>query len=621
MIPKNMKAYLDRHLPAGVLQNRLIRKGSRCYLELAKRDERLLAALGITTDRLGPFLVSCMWDEASPLEIGGYLVVDNLSMGKPAMGGIRMLPQITPLDIHNLARGMTLKNGAANLPYGGGKSGIVAPERQVDSEEHTGIVRGFARLIRRYTDIYVPGPDVGTNDADMKTIAVENGLDSAVSKTADMGGNRIDELGAAAGGVVIALETLLRIMPRLKVLPQFRDLVMPEEGAATVLFQGFGAVGAHAARIMQERLPNALTTGLSDFDGYLHHEKGLPVDELFQLWQKQKLVTKAFYQDSLCNKQIDTGIKFSNDRNDLLRESAFCLVPAAAVFNYLGVDHSDKAAMTVDRMGKWRLIVEGANTYSPDPNKKAQRTQLEQILYREKGIMLANDYLVNSGGVIFAAQEYYLPTPGHLQIPPERLGKPAEVQAWLDEHAAEFAELSQKRKESGEEWREKVISANMVELLDHLTKDHNLLPCQAAERISLERLSAREEGRLAKDIMIDIALIHTRSPLQLAAEKIVERSNNMAAVVDDSKMMAGVITAWDVTQAVARNPLCGELKVDQVMQKEVVAASPGDSLPGILRKLEENRISAMPVVKDGKVLGLVNSDVLAYSYLRNQQKP
>jgi glutamate dehydrogenase/leucine dehydrogenase len=130
MIPKNMKAYLDRHLPAGVLQNRLIRKGSRCYLELTKRDERLLAALGITTDRLGPFLVSCMWDEASPLEIGGYLVVDNLSMGSPAMGGIRMLPQITPLDIHNLARGMTLKNGAANLPYGGGKSGIVAPERQ-----------------------------------------------------------------------------------------------------------------------------------------------------------------------------------------------------------------------------------------------------------------------------------------------------------------------------------------------------------------------------------------------------------------------------------------------------------------------------------------------------------
>lgn len=76
-------------------------------------------------DKLGPRLVACVWDEESPLEIGGYVVVDNLAMGRPSMGGIRVLPSITPIDIHNLARGMTLKNGAANLPYGGGKSGIV----------------------------------------------------------------------------------------------------------------------------------------------------------------------------------------------------------------------------------------------------------------------------------------------------------------------------------------------------------------------------------------------------------------------------------------------------------------------------------------------------------------
>ncbi|NIO08523.1 MAG: glutamate dehydrogenase, partial [Deltaproteobacteria bacterium] len=83
--------------------------------------------------------------------------VDNLEMGSPSMGGTRMLPNITPLDIHNLARGMTLKNGAANLPYGGGKSGIVA-KSDLSPEEHTEVVRGFARLIRRYREIYVPGP-------------------------------------------------------------------------------------------------------------------------------------------------------------------------------------------------------------------------------------------------------------------------------------------------------------------------------------------------------------------------------------------------------------------------------------------------------------------------------
>ena len=616
MIPGGMKAFLDEHLPPGVLQNRLICDNGRCYVELAKRDEQLLAALEIPADRLGPYLVVLMWDENTPLEIGGYLVVDNLSMGRPAMGGIRMLPSIAPIDIHNLARGMTLKNGAANLPYGGGKSGIVAPDRGVSSEEHTEIVRGFARLLSRYKEIYVPGPDVGTNDADMKTIAMENGLDSAVSKTADMGGNRIDELGGAAGGVVIALATLLKIMPRLKVLPQFSDLVMPEDNAVSVLFQGFGAVGAHAARIMAEWLPKAITTGLSDYEGYLYCETGLPVNELFDKWQTNKLVTRAFYEQSLARGKSQTGTKFSTDRNDLLRESAFCLVPAAAVFNYLGVDESDRAAMTVDRMGKWRLVVEGANTYSPDPNKKAQRTRLEQIVYRGKGVMIANDYLVNSGGVIFAAQEYYLPTPAELQIPEERLGNPRAVQEWLDQHKAEFAELAQKRKESAEKWREKVIGANMIQLVDHLAKDPNLLPCQAAERISLERLTAREEGRRARDIMISIAMVSADAPLNQAAEKIVERNSNLAAVVDKDQNLSGVITAWDVTRAVAESPHCEGWRVEQVMTRQAVTAAPDDSLPDILRKLEENSISAMPVVEAGKVLGLVNSDLLAYSFLQ-----
>ena len=124
-----------------------------------------------------------------------------------------MLPDIIPADIHNLARGMTFKNAAADLPCGGGKAGIVA-EPDMPPKERTERVRRFARLLRRYRDIHVPGPDVGTNDADMKTIAIENGIDSAVSKPADMGGNRIDELGAAAGGLIIALKRLLEIMPR-----------------------------------------------------------------------------------------------------------------------------------------------------------------------------------------------------------------------------------------------------------------------------------------------------------------------------------------------------------------------------------------------------------------------
>ncbi len=60
------------------------------------KDENLLARMGINCDKLGPKLVACMWDEESPLEIGGYLVVDNLAMGAPSMGGIRVRRRSRP---------------------------------------------------------------------------------------------------------------------------------------------------------------------------------------------------------------------------------------------------------------------------------------------------------------------------------------------------------------------------------------------------------------------------------------------------------------------------------------------------------------------------------------------
>ncbi|MFX1456991.1 MAG: CBS domain-containing protein [Promethearchaeota archaeon] len=611
MIPKKMETFLNEHLPEATLKTRLRKDKGKCYLEFGNVDEHLLSRLRIVVDKLGPHLVACIWDEDSPLEIGGYLVVDNLSMGKPSMGGIRMLPDVLPSDIHNLARGMTLKNAAANLPYGGGKAGIVA-ERDLSQEDHDEVIRGFARLINRYKDIYVPGPDVGTNDADMKTIAIENGLDSAVSKTADMGGNRIDELGAAAGGVVIALQTLLEIMPRLRVLSQFANLEIPETSNLKILIQGFGAVGAHAARILKERIPEAKVVGISDLEGYLYNETGLPIKDLFSLWQDNSIVTNNFFQKEIISEGYKHPTKFSTNRNNLLLENAFCLVPAAPVFNYLGVRSSEFPSTTVDRMGKWSLIVEGANTYSPDPNRKAARTRMEQIVYREKGVMIANDYLVNSGGVIFAAQEHIIKSPDHLQIPEEILGNRDEVDKWLKDHSKEFEELSQKRLNAGEIYREEVIHHNMIELVDLLAANHDMLPSTAAERISIQRLTTRESERIAKDIMIPIPTIDVSSSIQDAAALMIEKNSGIIAVLSKNKLV-GVVTDWDITKATAEG--VGVVNLEKIMTKEVVTASPEFSILDIVRELEQYQISAMPVVDQGKVLGMVNSDLITQRYI------
>ncbi|NHJ23106.1 MAG: CBS domain-containing protein [Candidatus Lokiarchaeota archaeon] len=613
MIPKAMDRFLKERLPEITLKNRLKKEDGKCYLEFSNIDEQLLSRLGIIRDSLGPQLVACIWDETSKLEIGGFVVVDNLSMGKPSMGGIRMLPNITPSDIHNLARGMTLKNAAANLPYGGGKSGIVA-ERDLPLEIHEEIVRGFARLIRRYKEIYVPGPDVGTNDADMKLIAIENGLDSAVSKTADMGGNRIDELGAAAGGVVTALQTLLEILPRMRVLSQFENIEIPESKDLTILIQGFGAVGAHVARILRSSIPEVKVIGISDLEGYLYNEFGLPIEDLFDLWHEKGLVTNIYFKQKMLSQGYKHPVKFSTNSNDLLREDAFCFIPAAPIFNYLGVRPSDNASMIVDHMGKWNIIIEGANTYSPDPNRKAARTRMEQIVYREKGVMIANDYLVNSGGVIFAAQEHIVKTPEHIQIPEKLLGKKDAVNKWLKDHSDEFVQLSQKRLRAGEEYRKNVIHHNMIELVDILTKSPDTLPSQAAEQISLQRLKVKENELTAKDIMISIPIIEVDSTIQEAAKSMIDNNSGIIAVISNEKLV-GVVTDWDITKASAEG-VC-DASVNEIMTKDVISASPNLSILDIVREFEQYQISAMPIVLEGKVLGKISSDLIAQRYILN----
>jgi glutamate dehydrogenase (NAD(P)+) len=610
MIPKRMQAFLQERLPQSAIQSRLVCLEGRCYLEFGATDVDRLARLGIEMDALGPYLVVCMWDEASPLEIGGYLVVDNLAMGRPSMGGIRMLPDLTPAAVHNLARGMTLKNAAANLPYGGGKSGIVAG-RSLTPEQHTQVVAGFARLLERYTDVYLPGPDVGTNDADMKTVAITNGLDNALSKPAEMGGNRIDELGAAAGGVVIALQALLEEMPRLRSLPQFAGLKIPHPNNLTVLIQGFGAVGAHAARILKERLPAARVTGISDLEGYLYSQEGLPVAALFSLWQQRGLATRAFFGEKIAGPDgPQLPAKFSTCPEDLLRESAFCFIPAAPIANYLDTDPATNPSMTVDRMGAWAVVIEGANTYSPDPARKAARARMERAVYRQRGVLIATDYLVNSGGVIFAAQERLIKTPDHLRIPQAMFGDRAAVDAWLAGRAAELAELAEQRRQAAERYREDVIRANMRELVDLLISDADMLPCEAAEKISVRRIAARESDRTAADIMESIPTIPVDSTVRQAAALLVESGCPILAVLSASGELAGVVTDWDVTRATAQGSP-EDQPLAHLMSRQVISAAPGETILGIIRKLEYHEISAMPVVEGRAVQGMVSADLLA----------
>jgi glutamate dehydrogenase/leucine dehydrogenase/CBS domain-containing protein len=623
MIPKSMESFLKTRIPEQTWKNRLVQEDGMCFMEFGPLDVDRLGRLGVEVDSLGPKVMTCMWDEEPDLEVGGYLVVDNLAMGRPSMGGIRMLPDLNPTTIHNLARGMTLKNAAANLPFGGGKAGIIA-DPNLPPEIHQEVVKRFARLIYRYRDIYLPGPDVGTNDADMKIVAVMNGLDNALSKPVDMGGNRIDELGAAGEGLAIALKALLSEIPRLRSLAQFSSVVIPDMGDITILIQGFGAVGANAARALNKRIPEARIIGISDTSGYLYETAGLPVASLYKDWQKKGAVARNYFEQHLSH--LPSGspcAKYSSYPEDLLRESAFCFIPAAPVANYLDVTEASQPSMTTDHMGAWRLIIEGANTYSPDPERRYSRSRMEREVYRQRGTLIVTDYLVNSGGVIFAAQEQLIKTPTHLRIPDDTLGDFKRVDRWLGEHSADFEQLAEQRLLEAQKARDEVIKRNMHELVDLLISDPDMLPCEAAESISISRITSREKDRKASDVMESIITIQVSSTLQEAARLFVETGCPILAVINSRNELVGILSNWDITRAASLGPL-DKTSLEQAMTRQVISAKPDDLILDVVRKLEYYEISAMPVTENKKVLGMVSTDILArrslYRLLQAQEE-
>lgn len=610
MIPRQMHSFLRSCLPETTWQNRLVREDGMCFMEFGPADVDRLARLGIQGDSLGPRLVACLWDEESTLEVGGYLIIDNLAMGRPSIGGIRMLPDLTPSTVFYRARGMTLKNAAACLPYGGGKFGLIA-RQDLSKTKHAEVMRRVARLLYRYRDIFLAGPDAGTNDADMKIIAIENGLDNVVSKPVEMGGNQVDQLGAGGKGLIIALQILLEEMPRLKVLPQFTHLRIPPPEEIAVIFQGFGYIGANAAHFLSQSIPGAKVAGMSDTQGYLYDAEGLPIETLYGMFQKSRLITRRFYQDHLALAPPgSTSTKFSTAPNDLLREDAFCLIPAAHISRYLDVDPSTNPSVTVDHMGHWAVIVEGANTYSPDPIRRASRARMERAVYRERGTLIATDYLVNCGSVVFAVQEHLIKTPQHLEIPEEMLCDTNKVDQWLADHAVEFQALAEKRRLAGEKQREDMIRNNMHEFISLLISDADMLPSEAAEQISVGRIAARESDRTAADIMETIITIPLESTVRQAAKLLVEAGSPILAVINPKGELAGVVTDWDITRATALG-LIDDMPLRKVMTRDAVIALPTDSILELVRKLEYHEISAMPVVDKGAAIGMVHTDLLS----------
>jgi len=305
-------------------------------------------------DDLGPQKIVHIYEPG--VDLKAILVVDNVAAG-PAIGGTRMAPDVSLEECVRLARAMTLKNAAAGLPHGGGKSVIFA-DPSISAPEKERIMRAFAGAIGDITD-YIPGPDMGTDEQCMGWVKDEIGR--AVGLPREIGGIPLDEIGATGFGLAAAADVA-------------KDYCGLDLKGARVAIQGFGAVGRHAARFLAGQ--GAVLVAAADSAGTLSDPNGLNLEALVALKRNGKRLTDAVdgeKRDREAIVGIDCDIWIPAARPDVLHEK------------------------NVEQV-KARIILEGANI----PATEAAERRLH-----ERGVLVVPDFIANAGGVICAAVEFH----------------------------------------------------------------------------------------------------------------------------------------------------------------------------------------------------------------------
>jgi glutamate dehydrogenase/leucine dehydrogenase len=304
-------------------------------------------------DEWGPFQIVHIHRPAAGLK--AVVAIDNIACG-PAIGGVRMAPDVSAEEAFRLARAMTLKNAAAGLPHGGGKS-VIYGDPKMPLHEKEPLIRAFAGTIADLRD-YVPGPDMGTDELAMGWITDEIGR--AVGLPREIGGIPLDEIGATGFGLVAAID-------------EAREAIGLEFKGARVVVQGFGSVGKHAARLLGER--GAILVAASDSQGTVLDRDGLDVAALIEL--------KAS-GGSVC----DHSRGRKEGREAVIDIPCDIWIPAARP------DVIDSG--NVGRL-RTRLVAEGANIPC---------TEEAECTLAAAGVLVIPDFIANAGGVICAAIEY-----------------------------------------------------------------------------------------------------------------------------------------------------------------------------------------------------------------------
>lgn len=311
--------------------------------------------------------IPVMLDDGRIEVFTGYRVQHSIARG-PAKGGIRFAPDVSIDEVRALASWMTWKCAVVNIPFGGGKGGVICEPMMLSEGELERITRRYTAEILEFIgpERDVPAPDLGTNEQTMAWIMDTYSMHKRHTVTAvvtgkpfDLGGSRGRTEATGRGCLIVTLEAL----------KQFR--LAPAE--TRVIIQGFGNVGGMAAKLMHRAGFKIIC--IIEYDGAVYNPHGLDVMALMEHRQETGSIREFKDGEDI-------------DRDEALLMECDVLLPAAKE-NVITSANADQI--------KAKILCEGAN---------GPTTFVADSILAEKKVFVIPDILANAGGVTVSYFEW-----------------------------------------------------------------------------------------------------------------------------------------------------------------------------------------------------------------------
>jgi glutamate dehydrogenase len=320
-------------------------------------------------DRYVEVSIPLQMDDGTQKIFSGFRSQHNNTRG-PYKGGIRYHQSVDLDEVRALSFWMTFKNAVVDVPFGGGKGGIIVNPKELSESELERLSRGYIKKMFRLfgPEIDVPAPDVNTNGKIMSWMLDEYEKLTSTKAPATFTGKPVENGGsqgrteATGYGGAVVLKSFLQ---------NHLDLLSPEP---TVAIQGFGNVASYFAESLKDT--DLKIIALSDSKGGIHNPKGIDIKSAEE--HKEKTGSLS---------DLPGTVNISN--SELLELDVDILVPAA-LENVLNKENAEKI--------KAKVVLELAN---------GPTTPEADQIFESKKIVVLPDILANSGGVATSYFEWY----------------------------------------------------------------------------------------------------------------------------------------------------------------------------------------------------------------------